>query len=189
MPVSDSSPDPTGTIRFKDVYGVFALGPDDVQFRTGSLSGPAIVVSDSERRGLLAAVIEKLLSSQGAPSRPWNEAEEELLGEVIPELRQNGIVEVAGRPAAPGGGPGSHAPMLRKPLAEARVAIVGHGVLGNAVRSLLADTPCGSIFGAVLGVPAGRRGFRTVTAASARQRAMDAIHRRSRLGHRGAGLL
>jgi bacteriocin biosynthesis cyclodehydratase domain-containing protein len=145
MPVSDSSPDPTGTIRFKDVYGVFALGPDDVQFRTGSLSGPAIVVSDSERRGLLAAVIEKLLSSQGAPSRPWNEAEEELLGEVIPELRQNGIVEVAGRPAAPGGGPGSHAPMLRKPLAEARVAIVGHGVLGNAVRSLLADTPCGSI--------------------------------------------
>src|SRR5580692_2748419 len=96
MPASDSR-DPAGTIRFKDVYGVFALGPDDVQFRTGSLSGPAFVVSDSERRGLLAAVIEKLLSSHGVPARPWNESEAELLREVIPELQQNGIVEVDGQ--------------------------------------------------------------------------------------------
>lgn len=145
MPASDNSPYPAGAIRFKDVYGIFALGPDDVQFRTGSLSGPTAVVSDSERRGLLAAVIEKLLSCQGAPSRPWNEPEEELLREVIPELQQNGIVEVEGQQSAPGGAPGSHAALLRKPFAEARVAIVGHGVLGNAVRSLLTDTPCGSI--------------------------------------------
>jgi bacteriocin biosynthesis cyclodehydratase domain-containing protein len=144
MPASDSR-DPAGTIRFKDVYGVFALGPDDVQFRTGSLSGPAFVVSDSERRGLLAAVIEKLLSSHGVPARPWNESEAELLREVIPELQQNGIVEVDGQQRAPGAGPRPQAPMLRKPFAEARVAIVGHGVLGRAVRSLLASTPCGSI--------------------------------------------
>jgi bacteriocin biosynthesis cyclodehydratase domain-containing protein len=144
MPASDSL-DPTGTIRFKDVYGVFALGPDDVQFRTGSVSGTACVLSDSERRGLLAAVIEKLLSSQGVPARPWNESEVELLREVIPELQQNGILEVDGQQRTPGPGPGSPAPLLRKPFAEARVAIVGHGVLGTAVRSLLADTPCRSI--------------------------------------------
>jgi bacteriocin biosynthesis cyclodehydratase domain-containing protein len=144
MPTSDST-DPTEAIRFKDVYGVFVLGPDDVQFRTGSVSGPACVVSDSERRGLLAAVIEKLLSSQGVPSRPWNESEVELLKEVIPELQQNGIVEVDGQQPARGEGLGSNAPMLRKPFAEARVAIVGHGVLGKAVRSLLTDTPCRSI--------------------------------------------
>ena len=144
MPAADS-PDPMGTIRFKDVYGVFALGPDDVQFRTGSVSGPSCVVSDSERRGLLAAVIEKLLSSQGVPSRPWNESEVELLEEVIPQLQQNGIVEVDGRQPAPGGEVGSRGSMLRKPFAEARIAIVGHGVLGQAVRSLLRDTPCKSI--------------------------------------------
>ncbi len=143
MPASDA-PDPTKNIRFKDVYGVFALGPDDVQFRTGSLSGPACVVSDSERRGLLAAIIEKLLASQGAPSRPWNESEVELLEEVIPELQQNGIVEVDGQQPARGA-LGYNAPMLPKPLAEARVAIVGHGVLGKAVRSLLTETPCRSI--------------------------------------------
>ncbi len=144
MPASDSL-DPTGTIRFKDVYGVFALGPDDVQFRTGSVSGAACVVSDSERRGLLAGVIEKLLSSQGRPPRPWNESEVELLREVIPKLEQNGILEIDGQQGAPGGGPAPPALMLRKPFAEARVAIVGHGVLGRAVRSLLADTPCRSI--------------------------------------------
>jgi len=141
MPASDS-PDPAANIRFKDVYGVFALGPDDVQFRTGSLSGAAYIVSDSERRGLLAEVIERLLPSRGSPSRPWNEPEVELLNEIIPELQQNGIVEVEGQQPAPAGGPGA---MLRKPLAEARVAIVGHGVLGNQVRSLLTQMPCGPI--------------------------------------------
>ena len=144
MPASDS-PYPAEAIRFKDVYGVFALGPDDVQFRTGSVSGPACVLSDSERRGLLAVVVEKLLSSPGAPARPWNESEEELLRDIVPELQRNGIVEVDGQQPAPGGRPESHGPMLGKPFAEARVAIVGHGVLGNAVRSLLRDTPCKSI--------------------------------------------
>jgi bacteriocin biosynthesis cyclodehydratase domain-containing protein len=144
MPASDS-PDPTETIRFKDVYGVFVLGPDDVQFRTGSVSGPSCVVSDSEQRGLLATIIEKLLSSQGVPSRPWNESEMDLLKEVIPELQQSGIVELDGQQPARGGGLDFHAPILRKPFSEARVAIVGHGVLGRAVRSLLTDTPCRSI--------------------------------------------
>ena len=143
MPAADS-PDPMGTIRFKG-RGVFALGPDEVQFRTGSVSGPSCVVSDSEQRGLLATVIEKLLSSEGVPSRPWNESEVELLEEVIPQLQQNGIVEVDGRQPAPGGEVGSRGSMLRKPFAEARIAIVGHGVLGQAVRSLLRDTPCKSI--------------------------------------------
>src|SRR5580658_9839459 len=87
MAASDSL-NPKRSIRFKDTYGIFVLNADNVQFRTGSLSGPACVVSDSERRGLLASVIEKLLASQGMPSRPWNESEAALLAEVIPELQQ-----------------------------------------------------------------------------------------------------
>src|SRR6516162_633313 len=87
-----------GRIRFKDVYGVFVLSPDDVQFRTGSLSGVACVVSDPERRGLLGSIIERLLSPDGKQPRPWNEAETELLDEIIPQLRESGIIETDDAP-------------------------------------------------------------------------------------------
>jgi bacteriocin biosynthesis cyclodehydratase domain-containing protein len=69
----------------------------------------------------------------------------ELLKEVIPGLQQNGIVEVDGSQAAQGWDMDSRTPALQKPFADARVAIVGHGVLGRAVRALLTDTPCRSI--------------------------------------------
>jgi bacteriocin biosynthesis cyclodehydratase domain-containing protein len=132
-------------IRFKDVYGVFVLSPDDVQFRTGSLSGTACVLSDPERRGLLGPLVKKLLSSEEMQRRPWNEAEAELLEEILPQLQESGIVEADDVQPVPGAGYSSSAPILRKGLAEARIAIVGHGVLGEAVRSLLTGMPCGSI--------------------------------------------
>jgi bacteriocin biosynthesis cyclodehydratase domain-containing protein len=134
---------PRNDIRFKNVYGVFALSPDEVQFRTGSTSGPVYVVSDPERRGLLGRIIERLLSPDGKGPRPWNAAEIELLDEVIPQLRQSGIIEddgehpvadVASAASAPG-----------RALSEARIAIVGHGVLGQAIRSLLTGMACGPI--------------------------------------------
>src|SRR6516164_9240968 len=80
MSSSDTAPS-VGVIRFKDVYGVFILSPDDVQFRTGSMSGTACAVSDPERRGLLGPVIERLFSSDAVQQRPWNQAEVELLQE------------------------------------------------------------------------------------------------------------
>ncbi len=132
-------------IRFKDVYGVFVLSPDDVQFRTGSMSGTACVVSDPERRGLLGPIIERLFSLEAVQGRPWNEAEVELLEEIIPQLQESGIIEVDGQQQVAGAGYGYSAPLLRKALAEARIAIVGHGVLGDAVRLLLMDMPCGPI--------------------------------------------
>ena len=132
-------------IRFKDVYGIFVLSPDDVQFRTGSLSGTACVVSDPERRGLLGPIIERLLSPDAMQRRPWNQAEVELLQQVIPQLQQSGIVEVADRPQVHRTDYGFPAPILRKDLVEARIAVVGHGVLGEAIGLLLAGMPCGSI--------------------------------------------
>src|SRR6516225_4587164 len=84
-------------IRFKDVYGIFVLSPDDVQFRTGSLSGTACVVSDPERRGLLGPIIERLFSLGSAQRRPWNEAEIEILDEIIPQLQESGIIEADGQ--------------------------------------------------------------------------------------------
>jgi bacteriocin biosynthesis cyclodehydratase domain-containing protein len=144
MAASDSL-NPKRSIRFKDTYGIFVLNADNVQFRTGSLSGPACVVSDSERRGLLASVIEKLLASQGMPSRPWNESEAALLAEVIPELQQQGIVEVDDEQLPSAGSQTASHLALQKPFADARVAVVGHGVLGKAVVALLTATPCRSI--------------------------------------------
>jgi len=131
-------------IRFKDVYGVFVLTPDDVEFRTGSLSGTACVVSDPERRGLLGPIVERLFSLGSAQRRPWNEAEIEILDEIIPQLQESGIIEADGQHQLPSGD-GYCPPLLRKPLPEARIAVVGHGVLGDAVRSLLKDMPCGRI--------------------------------------------
>ena len=140
--------DPTNSleaIRFKDVYGVFVLSQDDVQFRTGSMSGTACVVSDPERRGLLGPIIERLFSLEPAHRRPWNEAEVELLEEIIPQLRESGIIEGDGQQQVKGVGYGYAAPLLRKALAEARIAILGHGVLGDAVKLLLTDMPSGPI--------------------------------------------
>jgi bacteriocin biosynthesis cyclodehydratase domain-containing protein len=144
MSNSDAT-DSLEVIRFKDVYGVIVLSPDNVEFRTGSMSGTACVVSDPERRGLLGPIIERLLSSEAIQRRPWNEAERELLQEVIPQLQQSGVVETTDQQEVPGANWGSFGHVLRKPLAEARIALVGHGVLGEAVRLLLTDMPCGSI--------------------------------------------
>jgi bacteriocin biosynthesis cyclodehydratase domain-containing protein len=133
------------SIRFKNAYGVFVLSADDVEFRTGSMSGTACVVSDPERRGLLGPVIERFFSLEPEQRRPWNEAEVELLEEVIPQLQESGIIEVDDQQQAGGTGIGDSVPLLRKPLAEASIAIVGHGVLGDAVRLLLMDMPSGPI--------------------------------------------
>lgn len=155
-----------GSIRFKDVYGVFIRTPDDVEFRTGSISGAACVVSDPERRGLLGPIVERLLTLDAAERRPWNDAEAELLEEFVPELRASGIIETDGPPEAPDAGRRFPAPMLGKAMAEARIAVVGHGVLGQAVRALLTGMPCGSITViesasvAEAGEAAGLRGFR-----------------------------
>ncbi len=134
---------PRNDVRFKDVYGVFALSPDEVQFRTGSTSGPVYVVSDPERRGLLGRIIERLLSPDGTGPRPWNASEIELLDEVVPQLRQSGIIEGDGEHPTAGVAPASSAP--GKALSEARIAIVGHGVLGQSIRSALTDMACGPI--------------------------------------------
>jgi bacteriocin biosynthesis cyclodehydratase domain-containing protein len=144
MPSSDSAY-PAGAIRFKEVYGVFVMTPDDVQFRTGSTSGTACVVSDPERRGLLGPIIEKLLAQEAGQGRPWNESEVELLNEVIPQLRDSGIIEVEGEQPAAGAGQDLAMPMLGKPLSEARLAVIGHGVLGQAIRRLLTEMPCGPV--------------------------------------------
>jgi len=132
-------------IRLKDVYGVFVLGPDEVQFRTGSLSGTACVVSDPERRGLLGPVIERLISPDAMQQRPWNEPETELLEEILPQLQESGIVETDDAQPIPDARYASSTPILRKHLAQSRIAVLGHGVLGQAVRSLLIGMPCGSI--------------------------------------------
>lgn len=140
---SDSTPF-SHTIRLKEAYGVFVRNADEVEFRTGSLSGSACVVSDPERRGLLGSVIERLLVFEPEQRRPWNDAENELLEEVVPELEASGIVEIDGA-ADPDAGDSFSVPLLGKPLAEARIAIVGHGVLGRAVRAFLTNVPCGSV--------------------------------------------
>ncbi len=143
MSSSDSVPPPQA-IRFKDVFGVFVTGPDDVEFRTGSTSGRSFVVSDAERRGLMGSIVERILSPQLGRARPWNDAEKELLGELIPQLRQSGILEAdSGESAAWDADAGlPSTSLLRTPLAECHVAIVGHGVLGEAVRRIMRDAPC-----------------------------------------------
>jgi bacteriocin biosynthesis cyclodehydratase domain-containing protein len=134
-----------GAIRLKDIYGIFILSPDEVQFRSGSMSGPAYVVSDPERRRLLGPVVERLVSPDAMQRRQWNDAEVELLKEILPQLQESGIVESDGpiSPSAAGGDPLQQ--HLRKPLVESRIVIVGHGVLGHAVYSLLTSIPCASV--------------------------------------------
>lgn len=134
-----------GSIRLKEAYGVFAFGPDDVEFRTGSLSGSACVISDPERRGLLGSVIERLLAVEEAKRRPWNDAEVELLEEVIPRLQEAGIIEADAMLQDAKAGTGPSTPLIRKPLSDARITIVGHGVLGAAIRRHLREASCGSI--------------------------------------------
>ena len=136
---------PQAEFEFKEVYGVFVLSPDDVQFRSGSLSGVACIVSDPDRRGLLGSIIERLLSPDGKWPRPWNEAETELLDEIIPELQESGIIETDETAPPPRAASQTRAPVLTKNLDEARIAIVGHGMLGKSVRALLTGMPCGSV--------------------------------------------
>ena len=132
-------------IRFADVYGVYILGPDEVQFRTGSLSGTAYVVSDPKRRSLLGTVVERLMSNEGIQRRPWNEAECELLDELLPGLVDAGIIELDEPRDVANTKSHLFTPILRKDLVEARIAVLGHGVLGEAVSSLLTGMPCGSV--------------------------------------------
>jgi len=132
----------TDGIHFRDIFGVFVTGPDDVEFRTGTTSGRSIVVSDSERRGILGNIIEKLVSAQTALSRPWNEAELELLDELMPQLQENGIIDFEDARRATFQEPASSFALVNKPMSQARIAIVGHGVLGQAVRGLLRGLPC-----------------------------------------------
>ena len=129
-------------IRFAEAYGVFAFGPDDAEFRTGSLSGSGCVISDPERRGLLGSIIKRLLAGDGAPTRPWNAAEMELLEEIIPQLEDAGIVEAN---EAHRGVNTRSVPLLRKPMTDAHITLVGHGVLGEAIRQHLAQASFGSI--------------------------------------------
>jgi len=135
------SPD---SIRFKDVFGVFMTSADDVEFRIGSLSGMVCVVSDPQRRGLLGPVIQRLLARDATQRRPWNQAEIELVEELLPQLQESGVVEVDSRPV-PGPDRTALPAILGKNLAEARVAIVGNGVLGEAVRALLTRMPYQSV--------------------------------------------
>jgi bacteriocin biosynthesis cyclodehydratase domain-containing protein len=130
------------TIHFKDIFGVFVLSSDDVEFRTGATSGKSFLVSDPERRGLLGPIIDRILSQESVQKRPWNEAEGELLRDLMPQLQQNGIIASDDKSQIMSEGRGFSIPILCKPLAEARVAIVGDGVLGEAVRLLLIDMPC-----------------------------------------------
>ena len=133
--MSDSEEPLTAAIRFNAAFGVVVLSPDDVEFRTGATNGRSFVVSDSERRGILGTVIERILSPQLTPARPWNGAEAELLDALIPQLKDSGIVESDVAAAATGGA--AAVSILRVPMAEAHIGIVGHGVLGKAVRAIL----------------------------------------------------
>jgi len=145
MSSSETVP-PANSIRLKDVHGVFILGPDDVEFRMGTLSGSACVLSDPERRGLLGPVIARIISTGTTPRRPWNGAETELLKEFMPDLVSIGIVEIEGAPPTHGAGHiGGATPILRTAIQDARIGIVGHGVLGETVRSLLVDMPCRAV--------------------------------------------
>jgi bacteriocin biosynthesis cyclodehydratase domain-containing protein len=138
---------PADRIRVKDVIGVFALSEDEVEFRTGLTSGTAFVISDARRRGLLASIARRIVLPDSDSARPWNRAERELLQELLPDLETNGIVELEGRDGpSPGDRPISNpGQLLRKPLTSARVIVVGHGILGEAVRGHLADLGCASI--------------------------------------------
>jgi bacteriocin biosynthesis cyclodehydratase domain-containing protein len=135
--MSDSEEPWTAAIRFGAAFGIVVLSPDDVEFRTGTTSGRSFVVSDSERRGILGTVIERMLSTQLTPARPWNGAETELLNELMPQLTDSGIVESDVAAAAAAADREAAVSLLRVPMAEAHIGIVGHGVLGKAVRGLL----------------------------------------------------
>lgn len=144
--MSSSDSEPTAdTIQFKDVFGIFVLSPNEVEFRTGTTSGRSFLISDPEQRSLLGSIIEKLVSFQPMQARPWNEAERELLRELIPELKRNGLLASDGEPQIIGGHSPFSIPLLDRPITEARIAIVGNGILGSAVRRLLLDMSCGFI--------------------------------------------
>jgi bacteriocin biosynthesis cyclodehydratase domain-containing protein len=130
-------------IRFREIYGVFVLNADEVEFRAGSMSGPVCLVSDPDRRGLLGSVLCRLLSPKAPGSRPWNDPEIEILNEIIPQLADAGIIENVSEAKL-----SSEEVVARPRLSaadKARIAMVGDGVLGTAIRSLMVDMPCGSM--------------------------------------------
>lgn len=134
-----------GSIRFKAIFGIFVVSPDDVEFRTGATTGKSVVLSDPERRGLLGPMIGRILSTDEARNRAWNEAESEVLRELLPQLQEKGVIEWDGQAQVLNEGRGAFIPLLRKPVTDARVAIVGHGVLGEAVGRFLTSMPCASL--------------------------------------------
>ena len=135
---------PRNDIRFKNVYGVFALSPDEVQFRTRPPVDRFTSCPIPSGAGFLVASSSDCSRRTGTGRAPGTHSEIELLDEVIPQLRQSGIIEVDGeqpdgrRRARSASAPG-------RALSEARIAIVGHGVLGQAIRSLLTGMACGPI--------------------------------------------
>lgn len=133
------------SIRIKEVFGIFVASPDDIEFRTGTTTGRSLVLSDPERRGLLGPIIGRILSLDEARDRPWNDAESEVLRELIPQLEESGVIECDGQAKLLNEGRGAFIPLLQKPITDARIAIVGHGVLGEAVRRFLTGMPCASL--------------------------------------------
>lgn len=129
-------------IKFRDMFGIFVRGPDEVEFRTGSTSGISFVASDPARRGLLGPLVQMILSNRIGQTRPLNEAERELLGDLIPKLEENGIIELDREEQALPVEPAFSIPVLQTPLSEAHLYIVGHGVLGAAVARHLEAMRC-----------------------------------------------
>ena len=144
MSSSESAPS-AETIHFKDVFGIFVLSPNEVEFRTGNTSGKSFLVSDPEQRGLLGSIIEKIVSPQPMRARPWNKAESELLGQLMPELHRNGLLALDDERQIIDGDHVFSIPLLNKPITEARIAIVGDGILGDAVQRFLLNMPCGFV--------------------------------------------
>jgi bacteriocin biosynthesis cyclodehydratase domain-containing protein len=134
------------TLRINDAYGVLVVGPDHVQFRTGSASGTACIISDPDCRGLLGPVIQKLISTDADQRRPWNDAELQLLRDIVPPLHEAGVVGSRGAQTMPQrASSGSASAAMPRDLSQSRVGVVGHGILGKAVLALLSDMPCGSV--------------------------------------------
>jgi len=144
MSSSETAPS-AETIHFEDIFGIFVLSPNEVEFRTGNTSGRSFVVSDPEQRGLLGSIIEKIVSPQPTRARPWNKAESELLGQLMPELQRNELLASDDERQIIDGDHVFSIALLNKPITEARIAIVGDGVLGDAVQRFLLDMPCGFI--------------------------------------------
>lgn len=113
--------------RLRETLGLYVRSSDEIEFRIGTTNGEHIVLSDGERRGLLARVIERLAFPH---ERELNAEERLFLEELIPQLRQGGLLEEPPEALAPQS-------LLSVPLTEARLAVVGDGFLGVRLAELL----------------------------------------------------